>query len=159
MFHWATSDQHYSHANIIKLCHRPFANRHHMRDELVERHNSLVRTDDNVLHIGDFLCKATTEYAAETLLMLNGRHTLVLGNHDKSATKMREIGFEAVYEQLLWTQGGKRYLAVHNPAEAMPIKDCILLHGHLHGRKYTGNWEQTIDVGVDCHKYFPLRLR
>ena len=48
-----TSDLHLGHANIIKLCNRPFSNTEEMDETLVSNWNARVHRDDHVYIIGD----------------------------------------------------------------------------------------------------------
>lgn len=51
---WFIADPHFSHANIIKYCHRPFADVNEMDATLVENWNAKVKKDDVVWCLGDF---------------------------------------------------------------------------------------------------------
>ena len=77
---WLTSDEHYGHSNIIEYCKRPFSDVHEMTLGLIAKHNHLVGKDDIVWHLGDFCWKPKD--VAEILKQLNGRHNLMVGNHD-----------------------------------------------------------------------------
>lgn len=48
-----TSDTHYNHANIIKLCNRPFSSANEMNEALIANWNSVVEPTDIVFHLGD----------------------------------------------------------------------------------------------------------
>ncbi|MEJ7707010.1 MAG: hypothetical protein WKF82_06805 [Nocardioidaceae bacterium] len=48
-----TSDTHFSHANIIRLCNRPFADVDEMDEAIIERWNATVTSADTVYHLGD----------------------------------------------------------------------------------------------------------
>ena len=80
---WFTSDYHMGHRNIIGLCDRPFADVEEMEREIVARHNELVAPDDEVYDLGDFAYRCPPEHAADCLRRLNGRRTMLWGNHDK----------------------------------------------------------------------------
>lgn len=49
-----TADLHFGHANIIKLCHRPFASIEEMDEKLIEKWNNKVKNGDTVYIVGDF---------------------------------------------------------------------------------------------------------
>lgn len=110
---WFTSDQHFGHRGI--LMHRRFATLEDMAAELIARHNERVSPGDVVWHLGDF---SLDEQAMEWALpRLNGRHRLVVGNHDRvhpchrQAWKAHEVyrraGFEVIAERTMF---GDSYL-------------------------------------------------
>jgi calcineurin-like phosphoesterase family protein len=79
---FVTSDHHFGHANIIRLCDRPFADVDEMNHAMVDRWNSVVSTEDTVIIGGDFALgkiNETIKFAG----LLNGKKTLLCGNHDR----------------------------------------------------------------------------
>lgn len=156
MFDWFTSDEHYGHTNIIRHCNRPWATVEKMDDALVELHNAVVQPGDTVLHLGDFAFRCDKHYARRRLERLNGRHYLILGNHDRTPGDMLDLGFCGVFTQLIWTQDGYDLLAVHNPVHACTEDVEFVLHGHSHGNRAPSH--QFIDTGVDNQQYLPRTL-
>ncbi len=51
---WLTSDWHLFHKKIIQYSNRPFVSLDEMHHELIKRHNEKVKSDDLVIHVGDF---------------------------------------------------------------------------------------------------------
>ena len=45
-----TSDTHFCHANIIRLCNRPFKDVDYMNEKLIENWNKVVPEDGTVFH-------------------------------------------------------------------------------------------------------------
>jgi calcineurin-like phosphoesterase family protein len=174
---WFTSDEHYGHANIISYCNRPFSGLEHMEDELVARHNSVVRSGDLVIHLGDFSFLPKGEQA-RVLARLNGTHEIVKGNHDRSSKSLLAIGFDQVSTECeleIPSPGGDllTVLLSHYPywrdelaqfdlkyKNKMP-KDMglWLLHGHVHNfwPKIQRELRQ-INVGVDCWNFTPISV-
>jgi calcineurin-like phosphoesterase family protein len=124
-----TSDQHYSHKNVIKYCKRPFT-RHavpidpntpppfsekeklaaleldvlEMNEELVKRHNETVSPSDTVYHLGDF---SLSKYAVRKYLpRLKGTHYLIQGNHDYSHPVISKTPQELVTNRKIYTDSG-----------------------------------------------------
>ena len=79
---YVTSDTHFSHANIIKYCNRPYSSIEEMNQSLVENWNSVVNKNDLVIHLGDFAWGRTIQSIKQHLDKLNGNKILILGNHD-----------------------------------------------------------------------------
>jgi calcineurin-like phosphoesterase family protein len=86
---WFTSDLHFGHKNIIKYRTRPWASVQEIDEALVANWNAVVKPEDEVWNLGDvaFCCKP--EYAAGLLERLNGKHHLLMGNHDEVALTLR----------------------------------------------------------------------
>ncbi len=180
-----TSDEHYFHKNVNRLCNRPFETMEEGHEELIKRHNSLVNKDDEVFHLGDFCWSAS--HTKEILERLNGRHSLVVGNHcaphpmHKKAEKFRKLymewGFERVTTNATTEIGRYSVLMCHFPYWEETTEDYeqrykdwrppidnpyqVLLRGHSHSKpdkiikKVAGRL--MIDVGVDGHSYLPWR--
>jgi len=47
------SDTHFSHANIIKHCNRPFYSYQEQDETIVKNWNSVVKKNDTIYHLGD----------------------------------------------------------------------------------------------------------
>jgi calcineurin-like phosphoesterase family protein len=169
---WFTSDQHFGHRNIIQCCNRPFSSLDQMHEGLISRHNAVVATEDDVWHLGDF---AMDDRLVQTFLpLLNGRHRLVAGNHDKchpchrrsEAAKRKYLlyGFDGVYQEVRlgpWLLNHLPYVgdSAHEPRypEWRPKDDGRwLLHGHVHEL-----WkvrDRMVNVGVDQWNFAPVSL-
>lgn len=77
-----TSDTHFGHERIITLSDRPFKDVTDMNEALVRNWNAVVGPDDHVYHLGD-VALGGIEHSMAYLSRLNGRKTLVTGNHDR----------------------------------------------------------------------------
>lgn len=102
------SDHHFNHENIIGYCDRPFQNVRDMERFLIERHNSVVGKDDDVLFLGDFMWGRKTQAddvfpeMKRILRELNGRKFLIRGNHDYFYPEMYlKAGFLDVQERVV----------------------------------------------------------
>lgn len=167
---WFTSDQHFGHRNICELSGRPFDSLEHMERAIIERFNQVVGPHDMVIHAGDFSFYPNAK-SAEILRSIRGYHILVMGNHDRSITAARTIGFmDAVYWYEI-EQGGRRLFVrhvpddhtrghdprkfepkFHHPAPADALKIC----GHVHEKwRDNGGW---VNVGVDQWNFGPVRI-
>ena len=77
-----TSDTHFGHANIIRLCNRPFKDVEEMNEKLVENWNRVVPEDGTVFHLGDFAFGGSGLWNS-VIPRLNGQIYLIIGNHDR----------------------------------------------------------------------------
>lgn len=166
---------------------RPFVDLDDMEEQLVERFNSVVSPDDTTYHLGDFSFESK-EGQRGTLERLNGKHLIVLGNHDRSKSFLSDIGFEILPGKgKAWIPhpNGRDVITLsHYPyrtsrhddrdfREAMPLDTGgWLLHGHVHSC-WRVSWEVNeravqqpadrpkglqINVGVDVWDYTPVSL-
>ncbi len=164
---WFTSDTHFGHANVIKYCKRPFKCVDEMDAEMIRRWNDVVLPNDIVYHIGDFAFYKKQQ-VVNILSRLNGNISLIAGNHDKSDVRgtlmTNQIGFSQV----------KDYYELRVPDEEMDLDQVIVLchypieswnkrhhgswhlHGHCHGTLPSADHQARLDVGVDCHNFYPI---
>ena len=136
---WVCSDHHAFHHNILLYEKRPFRDVDHMNYEMIRRHNEVVKPDDIVYHLGDF-CFGGKSKIRWFLEQLNGRFTLVLGNHDKGKQAMLDCGFDEVYEDHLILRD-----------ENDDNNGIIMSHRRMMELP-------TINVGVDCWNFYPIPL-
>jgi calcineurin-like phosphoesterase family protein len=159
-----TADCHFNHKKIIELMHRPFSSIGEMNTTIINAWNKKVKKDDEIYVLGDF-CWSDGWHKDKSLLdSLNGRKTLILGNHDRFTNHARTNSwFEiANYKEIFIDN--YRVVLFHYPIlewnEA--YKNSVHLHGHTHGtvnlREYQtrhGN-KQCYDVGMDFNDFVPL---
>ena len=169
---------HFGHANIISYCARPFDNVGHMNEMLVQRWNDTVGSDDEVWVLGD-VALGSIDDTLRLVGRLNGRKTLLAGNHDRcwagygdKAQRWVDVYLDAGFDAVLqgWvpvTLGDIDALACHLPysgdshdhdrftAHRPPDEGKLLLHGHVHD-----SWQingRQVNVGVDVWDYRPVR--
>jgi calcineurin-like phosphoesterase family protein len=145
---------------------RPWRTEKQMRNEIIKRHNSKVQENDWVIHGGDFamIAKSQADKLRPILEKLNGRHILVLGNHDeiKPFTYVN-IGFTNVTTSVIMEMdyGVKRKIVVnHDPSvRCMVPEDTIFLCGHIHNLFKSIPEKLTVNIGVDVWDYYPINLQ
>lgn len=163
-----TSDLHLGHANIIKLCGRPFTDIAEMDRALIDRWNATVGPEDEVWVIGDFTYR-NAKPALAYLSQLQGIKHLVTGNHDStdSTDTTSAKGWASVQpiaEIDLKEDGAARHIVMcHYALRTWPriAKGGLNLYGHSHGRLngfQTTRGGGQLDVGVDCWDYAPVSL-
>jgi calcineurin-like phosphoesterase family protein len=153
MANFYISDTHFDHANIIRLCNRPFKNVDEMNETMMERWNAVVSDDDTVYHLGDFAWKSSK--VAQWTHRLKGRIIYVRGNHAvgpeaDSTTSYIELQ-DAPYSLVL----------CHYPIVSWNgmYRDWYHFYGHVHGSPLNHmplDWRaRAFDVGVECLDYTP----
>lgn len=160
-----TADTHFGHANIIRYSGRPFADAQEMNRELVRRWNAVVGPRDIIYHLGDFAMGPPSEWS-KFCKKLRGHKVLVRGNHDRNADFMREIGFDAVHDNIVVEIDGVRVWMNHYPIESHDERDLkrpiapsaydVALCGHVH-RAFEVR-AGVVNVGVDVWNYAPTTL-
>ena len=88
------ADTHFGHEAMIRFENRPFKDIRDMEQQIIKNWNETVAREDRVFVLGDF---AFGDKAEVTRLCrsLNGKKTLVLGNHDTQSPEWyRECGFD-----------------------------------------------------------------
>jgi calcineurin-like phosphoesterase family protein len=164
---WLTADTHFGHANIIKYENRPFQNPDYlasgstefMDSEIIRRWNNVVAKNDKVFHLGDVGFHGK-EKMAEILSRLNGRKTLIMGNHDKSRNPQwwRDAGFEEVSRYPIIIM---EYIVLqHEPPtyfnDATPF---YFVYGHVHNTKlYRTVTKSAACVSVERWDYTPVEI-
>lgn len=157
---FVTSDQHFGHKNIIKLCDRPFRSVEEMDEVLMARWNEVVGPDDLVYHLGDFCYKAGKD-PGHYRKKLNGSIILIRGNHDPKLSQQRwaDNGFSVVCVDHFIEESGRFVHLYHYPLRDWNgyYRNSYHLFGHSHGR--TKGIGRSMDVGVDAGgNFYPYRL-
>lgn len=183
---WIISDTHFDHENIIKYCSRPYKNANQMTEDLVRRWNNRVKPGDLVYHLGDVgYMKGAQEVKTEDTRMgriiarLNGKKILILGNHDKSAKRMMEFGFDFACEAMVVRPDGVQRTVYmhHKPMSYLPVCGMepgegidYVLHGHIHNSTPESRQEHVskgelvhipkfnINMSVEMWNYEPVPL-
>lgn len=158
-----TADHHFGHANIIKFSERPFESIEEMNNELIKRWNEKIRNDETVYHLGD-VSLGKPDFTKEILDQLNGKIHLIKGNHEYSAL--------CVPDRFEWIKDYHELYVEDEDANLGKQKITLLhyamrtwngshhgtwqLYGHSHGTLPDDEMSLSIDVGVDCHNFYPV---
>lgn len=150
-----TADHHFGHENIIKYCHRPYNDVEEMNEDLVEKHNDIVDENDHVYHLGDV---AFSNNPRTWLEKLNGRFTLIKGNHDRNDNEYwEEVCEKFIQHQTTLKISDLEYGLdlVHNPKLPAPERiGEIVICGHVHAEwRFRPNY---LNVGVDAWHFRPV---
>ena len=154
--HWFTADHHAGHAKIIEYCRRPFRDTHEMDEAMINNHNSVVQSDDFVYILGDVAFKNPANY----IRRLNGHKFIIRGNHDKYIEECKSlVGWIRYFQQI--TVEGQKIVLMHYAMRVWPSSHhgAYQLYGHSHGTLEDDPNALSIDVGVDCHNFFPISFK
>jgi len=161
-----TADEHYCHANIITYQDRPFKDVTEMDNKLIANHNSIVKTGDHTIHIGDFCLSNETDFI-NIIRRLNGHHYIMDGSHDrvlehyyKNENKPKDIEDKLTLLPKLFEfkYAGQKITLCHYAMTKWWASHHGSLHffGHSHGKyEHPG---RAVDVGVDVRDYLPIQL-
>lgn len=151
-----SSDIHAFHKRILEFCpNRKCKTIEEHNELIVNNFNSILTNQDETYHLGDFSFGDIIQ-TERFLRRLNGKHHLVIGNHDKfSWEDYIRIGFKTVCKFMFIKIGkvGPVGLA-HDPCNCICAPSIPWLAGHLHYNFITfGN---AINVGVDVRDMKPI---
>jgi calcineurin-like phosphoesterase family protein len=126
-----------------------------MDSYLITKWNETVSKGDIVYHLGDFSFKThDTDKLIEILSTLNGKITLIAGNHDMRIAKFYNRCLLAEFTQQ------KIYLdnliLTHFPMKRVE-SGFINVHGHIHNNEEL-NSPVHINVSVEVINYKPISL-
>lgn len=167
---FVSSDQHLGHRNILKFCAdtRPFDTIEEHDEQLIIRHNSVVKHDDEMYFIGDFaFCSA--DKILRILKRLNGTKYFLFGNHDKQMRQAAEGS--AIKEQFVWMKDYHE-LKVDRADVRCPIvlhhypiyswnrmhHGALHFYGHTHSGIPTMFAGRGKDIGVDSNNCYPWNV-
>lgn len=164
-----TSDTHFNNDNIIKYCDRPFLDHNDMNQALITNWNSVVKPEDTVYHLGDFIM-GLADNTASILHRLNGHIHLVRGNHDTQ----RKLAIYEQYPEKITVHDvaylpykGLFFVMCHFPLENeafydMVVRDnseVVLCHGHVHNHEpFYNTLTHTFNLSVDVTNFTPVAL-
>lgn len=158
MRRFVIADTHFGHENVIRYCDRPFESVEQMDKVLISNWNNIVRKDDLVWVLGDFVI-GSKDYTKYIIKSLNGRKKLVLGNHDRYKQAFyTECGFEFVspYPVLI----DNFIILSHAPLEFLN-ENCPFfnIYGHVHNdQRYADLTSNSACVSVERIGYKPIDL-
>lgn len=158
-----TSDHHFGHKNINKFSNRPFNSVEEMDEELIKRWNEKVNPEDEVYHLGDVGLISSNKLKI-ILERLNGKIYLIKGNHENAALdcSSRFEWIKDYYELSVKDKeaykGEQSIVLFHYAIKEWNASHYGTWHlyGHYHGGLADDPTSRSIDIGVDCHNFYPL---
>ena len=134
-----------------------------MNECLIELWNSTVKSEDIVYNMGDLSLISNVSKIIDVAKRLNGKHFLILGNHDYPIKRKREDLINIIkddgnrlfedirdYKFLRLPEG--KFALSHYPMAGWEDQQhgSIMLHGHLHDFM-TNIRGKILNVGFDLH--------
>ena len=160
-----TADQHFGHANIIRLCSRPFADVREMDETLMENWNRRVTNRDTIYIVGDLFFRNEVP-AEEYLKRLKGKKHLILGNHDSMWVRRVNLAeYFLSVERLAEIEAGRRkFVLCHYPMMSWNGmgRGSFMIHGHVHESTRAQYWPilqnnpNILNAGVDINHFSPV---
>lgn len=153
---FASADTHFFHRNIIKYCNRPFQDLNEMHRTLIMNHNSIVRSNDTVYHLGDFAFTRNWDWVFKVIQRLNGNNIFIPGSHDHWMKKAKNVAITDRIHEI--SVNGHRIVLCHYAMRTWPKSHhgSWNLHGHSHGGLTP--FKNQYDVGVDNNNYYPVDI-
>jgi calcineurin-like phosphoesterase family protein len=143
----------------MRHCARPFEDVNDMNEFLVETWNSHVGRKEHTAVIGDLAFKRHAYWVNA----LNGRITLIVGNHDKMPLKSlanftQAVGKDRYPGILEYRVDNQAVVLCHYPLYSWRWSSygAWMLHGHSHGRVQHPEHILSLDVGVDTWGLAPI---
>jgi len=157
------ADPHFGHANIVKMCNRPFPDVETMNEALIAAWNDRVGGNDTVYILGDMFFRC--EDPESILKRLRGKKYLIVGNHDDSwmGKVALERYFISVDNYMEISDGTHALTLCHYPLLTWKhAKRSYMVHGHIHANTDADFWplircrENVLNAGVDINGYRPV---
>ena len=134
---WVYSDPHFSDPDMVEMRKNYIGD-----DEQVARINSKVGKHDTIIFLGDIGNE-------EMIRKIRGYKVLIMGNHDKGASKYADI-FDEVYEGPLFI--AEKLILSHEPIN-LPF--AVNIHGHEHRYVFR---EHHLNVCAEHIDYYPINI-
>lgn len=137
------SDCHFFHKNLNeRMDNRGFPSVEAMNEYMIEKWNKKVRKNDEIVILGD-LSVARTEETEKVIKRLNGKKTLIIGNHDKflKDKAFNRSLFQRIVPYLELNDNKRKVILSHYPVFCYNGQNRIMedetpavymLYGHVH---------------------------
>lgn len=155
-------DHHFLHPAILRFTDssgnriRPdFDTLEQMHEDMIEKHNSVVKVQDKVYFLGDVTFKVNSEFN-NIMSRLNGHKRLIVGNHDRIKGTDLIRWFEKVELWKIFKE--HRFICSHLPMRKDQFRYKVVanVHGHLHQNVI--NEPEYINVCCEILKNKPIHL-
>ena len=112
---WLSSDWHFNHDKEFIWKDRGFSSVQEMNNEIIQRHNEVIKPEDTLYILGDVMLGGQNESGLDLIKSVNGNKIIIAGNHDTN--KRREAYKEKldiqVYDALTIKSNGYHFYMSH----------------------------------------------
>jgi calcineurin-like phosphoesterase family protein len=142
-----TSDLHLDHTNIIRYCQRPFRDKFHMNEVLINNWNNTIRPKDKVYFLGDLSFQSE-----QWIPYLNGDIVFIKGNHDY-------FKHTQYYKNSVLKYKGYLFYLVHDPKDIPMTWTGYSICGHNHHtRPFFNSYTKIFNVSTDVTGFYPINI-
>jgi calcineurin-like phosphoesterase family protein len=151
---WFTADTHFGSERTLQLSKRPYGSVEEMDWDMVKKWNEKISNIDTVYHLGDFGDPNMMKFLNHDYMYFvpgNYDNQDMLNNFDAQGS------IEVLYgaEQVCYISvKGQDIRLIHKPEDAIQNWDDFCLFGHIHKLQMVK--ENGLNVGVDCHNFYPI---
>lgn len=161
---YLSSDWHLCHDKEFVWKARGFNSIDEMNRAIVERHNSLVKEEDDVYVLGDLMLNDNVK-GIELFKQMKGKFHIICGNHDTPSRielyKQLPQVVEVCYATII-KKGRHSFYLSHYPTLTSNMGEChnpTNLFGHTHQENpFDSTLSKNYNVGVDAHDCYPVSL-
>ena len=164
---WACSDWHLNHDKEFIWKARGFESVEQMNFAIIERHNFMVRPDEDVYVLGDLMLGSDMTLTTNLMRQMNGKFHIVRGNHDTDRRWEIYQTLANVVEtknSIYLKHQGYHFYMSHFPSltgnNDKFLKQMTLnLFGHTHQKEhFFENNFWMYNVAMDAHDCYPCNL-
>lgn len=157
---WLISDTHLNHDRDFVWKPRGFNSVWEMNNAIIENWNKVVKYDDIVYHLGDFIL-GDLDAGIKLIKQLNGKIKLAIGNHD---TNDRLKAFSNLYNiddiqfGYRLKAGKKSFILTHYQTLTgnADKSKTYSIHGHTHSPNPFCEYDLMYNVNCDAHNCYPV---
>lgn len=162
---WFTSDTHFFHNKDFVYAERGFESVEEMNEEIIRKHNEVVKPEDRVYILGDCGLSATPEEILSCLSRLNGEKILIVGNHDTDArisafTASNVFHFIGMGDRFNYKK--IQFVLSHYPTLTANFEDpkpIWNIHGHLHSpQHFHDSLPHCFQVSMESNNHYPISI-
>lgn len=156
------SDLHFDDCNVLCEYNRPFDSVSEMNEEIIDRWNQIVCSQDTVYHVGDFTVKDTEAAVLYRIEQLSGNIILLDGNHRPIQRSEFARSALPIQRSAKLEYGGYEFFLTHKPAWIPDDWGDWAITGHHHDAvedyPFVDPESRMVNISAEVLDYRPLNL-